>query len=308
MIVSLLSLLSAGVCLLTAVSYLARRWWIFELAAHFRVQYVVLLAGCGAAWLAAGRPFEAAITLVLAAVNGADVLFMYRRRAPDVTGRPVLRLLMMNVNTANRQHDRAVALARRAQADVVIVIETDQLWVERLGALRDLYPFMQAAPRGDGFGMAVFSRLPVEYHEVMEAGLARLPCQVVRVPLDGKRLTVIGIHPHAPVTRLHAAGRNEQLQDVARYVSGTPGPVLVTGDFNCTPWSPHFHDLLRATRLRDSRHGFGVQPSWPVGFLPLRIPIDHCLVSEGIAVHSRRLGDDVASDHFPILVECSIAA
>jgi len=214
----------------------------------------------------------------------------------------------MNVNTVNRQHQRAIDLARRLQPDILIAIETGQAWVERLRELQDAYPFMDAAAREDGFGMTLLSRLPVEHHEVIRVGQARLPCQVVRVPLGGRTLTVIGVHPFAPVRPAAAAGRNEQFGELARVINRTPPPVLVTGDFNCTPWSPYFQELLRSTKLRDSRHGFGIQPSWPVECLPLRIPIDHCLVSDGIAVHSRRIADDVASDHFPVLVECSLTA
>jgi endonuclease/exonuclease/phosphatase (EEP) superfamily protein YafD len=304
--VAILSWFSAAVCVASAVSCLARRWWIFELATHFRVQYAALLAACTAAWLALGRPFDAAITGTLALVNGADILRMYRRRAPDTSGRPAVRVLMMNVNTVNPRRDRAVALARRLQPDVVVVIETHQPWVDRLAELRDLYPFFRTEPRDDGFGMTVLSRLPVEHHEVLRIGRDGLPCHVLRVPAGGRSLTVVGVHPHAPVTRSLAAGRNEQFSDLARFAARTPGPLLMTGDFNCAPWSPYFQDLLRATKLHDSRHGFGLQPSWPVQFLPLRIPIDHCLVSDGVAVHSRRIADDVGSDHFPVLIECSV--
>lgn len=306
--VSLLSVLSAGTCLLTAMGFFARRWWVCELAVHFRVQYVVVLAACSAGWLAAGYPVEALIAGALAAANVRDVQLMYRRRAPATAGGPVVRLLMMNVNTVNQQYHRAISLARQLQPDILIVIETGQAWVDRLRELQDAYPFMDAAARDDGFGITLFSRLPVEHHEVIPVGQAQLPCQVVRVPFGGRALTVIGVHPFAPTTPSSAAGRNEQFTELARLISRTPPPVLVMGDFNCTPWSPYFQDLLRSAKLHDSRHGFGIQPSWPVECLPLRIPIDHCLVSDGIAVRSRRIADDVASDHFPVLVECSVTA
>jgi endonuclease/exonuclease/phosphatase (EEP) superfamily protein YafD len=84
------------------------------------------------------------------------------------------------------------------------------------------------------------------------------------------------------------------------------GPTLVLGDLNVTPWSPHFRALLREGRLADSARGFGWQASWPAYSLPLRIAIDHCLVSAEFTVLRRRLGPHVGSDHLPVFVEVGV--
>ena len=83
-----------------------------------------------------------------------------------------------------------------------------------------------------------------------------------------------------------------------------PNPVMVLGDLNATSWTPYFAELILAGGLSDSRRGFGVASTWP-GFmpLPLRIPIDHCLVSREIGVRERRVGQPVGSDHRPIVVD-----
>ena len=43
---------------------------------------------------------------------------------------------------------------------------------------------------------------------------------------------------------------------------GLSGSVLGVGDFNLTPWSPHFQDLLSRGDLRDSSLGRGIQNTW----------------------------------------------
>jgi len=65
----------------------------------------------------------------------------------------------------------------------------------------------------------------------------------------------------------------------------------------------------RLLLLPDSRAGRGIQPSWPAS-LPaaLRIPIDHCLVSPGIAVVGRQLGPQVGSHHLPVIVDLAVPA
>ena len=67
-----------------------------------------------------------------------------------------------------------------------------------------------------------------------------------------------------------------------------------------------FRKLLADSGLNDSANGFGVQPSWPTFIAPLAIPIDHCLHSDEIHIHDRQIGDDVASDHFPLIVDFAI--
>jgi len=101
-----------------------------------------------------------------------------------------------------------------------------------------------------------------------------------------------------------AAQRNAVFQALpAALAAMPPGPVLVAGDFNCTPWSPFFADLVAATGLSDSARGFGVWPTWNSTLLPLGISIDHVLVSDGLVTRNHRVGGDVGSDHFPVIVD-----
>jgi endonuclease/exonuclease/phosphatase (EEP) superfamily protein YafD len=68
-------------------------------------------------------------------------------------------------------------------------------------------------------------------------------------------------------------------------------------------WSSTYRALEDSTGLRNSRRGFGVMPSWPV-FLPVAmIPLDHCLVADRVDVLETKLGEDIGSDHRPLLVQ-----
>lgn len=83
---------------------------------------------------------------------------------------------------------------------------------------------------------------------------------------------------------------------------------MVLGDLNVTPWSHVFRDLLKRTGLIDSAQGWGIQPTWPSGAVLLRIPIDHCLHSPDVAIVNREIGENVGSDHFPVIVDFFIRA
>jgi len=79
-LVTLLGLASAGVAVVaacTVAGFLARLWWRFELAAHFRVQYLVLLTVAGLALLAGRRRLFGFLALAFAALNLVFVAPLY---------------------------------------------------------------------------------------------------------------------------------------------------------------------------------------------------------------------------------------
>jgi endonuclease/exonuclease/phosphatase family metal-dependent hydrolase len=81
---------------------------------------------------------------------------------------------------------------------------------------------------------------------------------------------------------------------------------MLIGDLNMTSDSPVFQNFLRETGLRDTRAGFGIQATWPTNVPVLWIAIDHCLVSDKVLVHDRRVGPGVGSDHLPLTVDVSV--
>jgi len=97
--------------------------------------------------------------------------------------------------------------------------------------------------------------------------------------------------------------RDDQLRAAAKFLANKPKPSILLGDLNVTPWSSPFQHLLRQGGLRDTAIGFGIHPTWPSYLWPMRIPIDHCLVSPGLRATKREVGRNVGSDHFPLLIE-----
>jgi endonuclease/exonuclease/phosphatase (EEP) superfamily protein YafD len=109
--------------------------------------------------------------------------------------------------------------------------------------------------------------------------------------------------------QFHPAGawgtrfRNEHLAEFSEYTRQLSGPSIILGDHNTTPWNHAFKDLLKNSSLLDTSRGLGYQPTWPSFFWPMRIPLDHCLVSSNLTVSQRRVGESTGSDHLPIIVD-----
>lgn len=295
---------SAVACVATLAGFLGRVSWLGELASHFRAQYLwVLGAGAVVLWVA-HRPFEAGAAAAFALVNAMLIVPVYgggRAAAP----RDVFRALSANLWIHNHSHERVRRFLRDTDADFVVLQEVTKDWHDALRDIMANYHCSAAEPFPGGFGVLVLSRVPIERTEVARSGAAVLPSLIIRVRLNGRLVTVIGLHPRSPTSPARTRRRNWQLDALARVVRRQEGPVLVLGDLNTTSWSGAFQDFLRATRLRDSRQGFGLQPTWPAP-APM-ISIDHCLVSSEVIVHRRRVGRRIGSDHLPIVVDFSLA-
>ena len=243
---------------------------------------------------------------VLVFVNFFEIMPLYLGSASVPVTSRAWRALLLNLNTENRSYGKVLELIRALQPDFMVLQEVNGAWAEQLGKLQGDYAFSCTRPREDNFGIAMFSRVRFEHAEIRYIGEADVPSIVARFVLGGRPLTVIATHPLPPSSRAYAADRNEQLRSLGTLAASLPDETMILGDLNTTSWSPFFRDLIRKTGLRDSRKGHGIQATWPAALPILSVPIDHCLVSEGIIVHNRWVGRDVGSDHYPVVVEFSI--
>ncbi|MBM4155886.1 MAG: endonuclease/exonuclease/phosphatase family protein [Lentisphaerae bacterium] len=302
----LLTAAGAVACAATVAGFLGRFSWFLDLFSHFRVQYLAGLSAVGALLLLLRRRAAAAVMFAFAGVNLAIVLPMYvgGGGAPPGAGRTA-RALLLNVNTQDGDPGRVLAVIAEADPDLIVLEEISTEWVEALAGITNARPHVCIAPRGDNFGIGLFSRFPLDSAEVEYAGGAGVPTIVARVRTPSGPVTVIATHPLPPGGAAYSHLRNDQLAKLPDLVPPA-GPVLLLGDLNTTPWNRHFRLLLRRTGLRDSARGRGVQPTWPAGSPLLAIPLDHCLHSADIAILDRRVGGDVGSDHLPVIVDFAI--
>ena len=143
--------------------------------------------------------------------------------------------------------------------------------------------------------------------QTVELGQAEIPTILADFKIDGCQFLFAGTHPVPPGSRFLTDLRNDQLLKLALLVANRNAAAILVGDLNTTDHSPCFRQLLTRARLRDTRQGFGVQPSWGP-FQLLEIPIDHCLVSPHIAVRRRRVGPHLGSDHRPVAIDLQLPA
>lgn len=309
-ILGLFSAAGAVVCFVSALGFVGRVWWALELASHFRVQYVLILLVFSVVFAAARKWKPCAVFVVFFLMNVSVVVPVYLK--PDLKGtvsEQSYRAMLINVHSSNDRYDLVTELIRQSEPDLVVLEEVNTDWMQGVMGIEKDYPYSTSKLRDDNFGIALFSRIPLESSDVKYIGADGLPSIVATIHTQTSVLTLIGTHPLPPMSRAYADSRNEQMNSLARYAKKAQkqGPVMLLGDLNTTPWSFKFGDLIDQSGLHDSRRGFGVQTSWPSFFWPLRIPIDHCLHSGDIHIQNRRIGPDVGSDHLPVIVDFTVS-
>jgi endonuclease/exonuclease/phosphatase (EEP) superfamily protein YafD len=258
-----------------------------------------------------GRNRWAAATLAaLAACQAAEVLrYEFGSPAAPAPGTSArLKVLSANVLASNRDHDALLGLVSRERPDVVALVEFNHQWQQEAGQLRRSYPYAIELPNGTR-GIALYSSLPI-LDEPAPSVVRPLgdgnPALAVTLEFEGEPMHLWILHPPSPIGGDGQARGRAEFLGLAEQIARRPGRTLVVGDMNRTDGSPTFADFLGRAGLRDTRLGFGHQPSWPVGS-PYRIPIDHAFVGPGLAVVDRRLGPGIGSDHRPLLVELAPA-
>ena len=303
----ILTFAAAGLVLLTAFALSARLWWAFDLFSHFRLQYAVIaLILCGATLAVRAYP-SAAVLAAVALVHGWAIKDLWFGGSAEASSNGVtLRVASTNVLGSNPEPGKVLDFVRATDADVVVLLEArGKRWRDVLSGIGAEYSHRAPESWRDGAPVILFSRHPIVRESVIRSPEGRRPYLAAELALGEHKLTVVGVHPSSPSPKdpSDTRQRNLQLDYLANIIEGAPGPVVVAGDFNTTPWSPHFQDLVATAGLRNAANGHGYIGTWPSWFWPAQIPIDHVLVKGPVFVASMGRGSPTGSDHHPVVAD-----
>lgn len=295
--------------LVSVVAGFFGRWhYLLDLASHFRLFATFALLGCGALLhrFHRGKFSWAALTSGVLCTLLLAPYVPLRQPVEDVE----YRLLFLNVLTRNAEKDAVNELIRSKDPDFVALVETNAAWIEALDqALLERWPHRQFHARSDNFGLAFYSKLPLNSQAVHDDPTHfTTPWISATIQTPNDSLRILTTHPLPPMNAASFTARNEHFAEVTQEVlNGDPPTTIVAGDFNCTPWSPWFKKYCRDAGLENSMKGHGLGISWtPFGTKLLGLPIDHILVGADIQVIRRRVGPLVGSDHRPVIVDFSV--
>ena len=231
--------------------------------------------------------------------------------SPEADAPARVRLMIANVYMHNRQDSALIAIVEENDPDMLLLLETNQWWMDHLPMLRERYSHYHEHPLDNTYGMALYSRYPLEDFTTMFLQHDDVPSFHSDVSLpSGQSFRFHGVHPVPPVLSKHPDNKGkkeEELTKVGQLVKARNAPTIVAGDFNDVAWS-HTSRLFQTNGgLNDTRIGRGLYNSFDAKSYVMRWPLDHVYASGEFQVATfQRLGE-FGSDHFPIFVELVLA-
>ena len=222
---------------------------------------------------------------------------------PDkVDGMSCARVLSFNVLQSNKDHAATARLIERVDPDILLLMETNRRWIDALEPQLSRFGYRLDRPLENKYGMTFAARLDVDRAQMVANTSANTPTLYATLRMaDGARFELIGLHPRPPLP-----GESTKRRDanIARAGSRTPdrlGNVLAIGDFNDVPWSSTTSRFIDEGGYLDPRAGRGTFATFPADYALLGWPLDQIFVKDGVKVESLRIGDDVGSDHLPLV-------
>ena len=214
-------------------------------------------------------------------------------------------LLVANVLTPNRNAARLLEIVAERDPDVLLFVETDDWWQERLDVLQVSYPHTVKYPSSNLYGMHLYSRL-----ELVDPQLKFLVEEDVPSIHAGLRLRsgqCVQLHcvhptPPSPTENPESTERDAELLVVAKAVAAGGAPAIVLGDLNDVAWSATTRLFQKISGLLDPRIGRGMFSTFNAKYPFLRWPLDHVFFSPDFTVRTMARLPAFGSDHFPIYI------
>jgi endonuclease/exonuclease/phosphatase (EEP) superfamily protein YafD len=253
----------------------------------------LLCAGLGA------RRTGAALTLLIAA-GGIVQVGAYRdvTRPLDPAREADLGVLFFNVLAGNDANGaRIVEAAIGTGADILVFAEAEAL-VAELDTLSEAYAFVSPCTEAAcelliATNLSVIRSWRLDLNPVWDGRYAVLE---VEIPGRGPAFVAAG---HLMKPWMSGIAEPE-LARLTAQLNWLDGPSVVVGDFNMPPWSRPMRALLGDTGFLAIQGGPGTWPASAPG--ALRLPIDHVLVRDDVAITSvMPFGEGLGSNHLGLI-------
>lgn len=298
---SFLALATLGAFLSLGSLFSKHHLW-FDLISHFRVQYIALLSPAFLIATYAKKTIPVLVISIALAVHGyAVAMSLLPISTNNDTDYAELTVLNSNLLLVNTNYQAQLDIIEAKNPDLITFQEYTPDWHKQMSSKLTNYPHRLTEPTGDSFGIAIYSKHPISPGSVDVFSTETFPALSADVKIEDLTLHVIVVHPPPPSRNKLYLYRNKYMETIAMKTKGLDNAALVIGDFNSTPWTAHFTDMLSVGKLRNARAGFGFHPTWPTPIFALQIPIDHILVNAKIDVDHFESIHLEGSDHRNVL-------
>lgn len=283
-----------------------------DVLTHFTPIWFGGLLLAAALWAATGRRGRTTPALALVGVLSALTLMLPELTATAKTAGgkvdgETLTVVQFNLWGRNRDPEGTARWILETDPDIIVVEEGYSLSGGIARALARRYPHRTTCAEPSPCSTMILSKR----RPIAEGGLspgvspAQLAGAWATFAAPGGPFTVIGVHFTWP----YPAGPQQQMTlRLAKVLTRFPADrLIVSGDFNSTPWS---FSLRRQDRMFGLERRTRAIASWPAGdFSRLRVafpfpllPIDQVYAGKAWRTIEARRGPKLGSDHYPVVV------
>ena len=235
-------------------------------------------------------------------------IFPYIGRYESFNQGNIVKLALYNVLTSNKNYDGFLVSVAQENPDIIILQETDDIWLEHIKDLKNFYPYYIEHSRLDNFGISMYSKIPFTNTDIELWTDFEVPVVVANFKMFSQDLRIYGIHTLPPTSKDYFRVRNEMLKKINTISFQENSKNLVfAGDFNTTTYSNSYKKYIKSSVLKDCQIlAKNVNGTWNARYIPIfRISLEHVLISPKILMNSFKIGKNFGSDHLPVYVELS---
>lgn len=256
----------------------------------------ILLGIIGAIVALISRAWSAMMTFVVVALVPLVTLVTFQGAGCTPRGDATpLSIVSINAEHANASIAEVIDLVDERDADLLVLIEVTEPYLEELVAAGLDFEFRTPGPVSDNgaSGTVIFSAHPMDAMSVDQSAVTHEQPAVV-IDVDGRQTIVRAVHPLAPVPGDLDDWR-EALREIGQWQKSVGGDRLIlVGDFNATRAHVAFREASEG--LRDAS-GRWAEATWPMDrWYPPFATIDHIL-TRGYTSSDSGVSDIDGTDH-----------
>lgn len=214
-----------------------------------------------------------------------------------------LRIIHSNVRMENQRTDEVIQLVQKYQPDIVVLVETNQWWINELSKLELVYPYRVKIPLDNTYGMMLLSKLELLQSEVKYLVKNDIPSIFAVIRVNGQVFNLFCLHPEPPKPGTDTYERDAEILIVGQKIKNDDKACIVVGDLNDVAWSHTSELFQKYSNLLDPREGRGFFNTYNAKIGIFRYPLDHIFYSRHFGLKQIKRLEPIGSDHFPILID-----
>lgn len=283
--------------------------WFIDNLTHFRPAYsYALLISSFVLIFRRCYWFLSVISFVL----GACLFFTVHTTfvSPQTEKEVHLRVVSYNLLSQNNKKEEELVFLKKTMSGpgnkIIFLMEVNQAWGKALKSLEVDFPYSYFLIQEDNFGFAIISNIPFKSRSSYDMDSLGFKAIKIVITVGNKDISIWGVHPVPPIEKVAFNARNEYLSNLKRRLSIETNAVIVLGDFNVSPWSKYYGQLLNSTEkpLRRAGEKFPYSSTWAVSVFGTMI--DHILYSSELSVVNYEVGPFIGSDHRSLITDFNI--